>query len=459
MTADLVTSGIPYAIQWHEGMLLMPQHFQQLSARTEGLIRHLSTLATPYLWGISAFEFDRSALVSGRLRVNRVSALMRDGFWVEAGSDAGIELELDLKQADQPRSGTTMIHLVVPAQGTLSTRGDLARFQSFDGEAIADETTGEGAIPIPRLRPRVSLWAGPQPPSRFESLPLLEVNQQGETFLESGFIPPMLSVSPVSPLGSLCGAATGIVREKTFFLADKLRGGAYREGDAEQMETRARVQSLAAGLPLAEAALQSGHAHPFQLYLAMCQLAGHVARVTFSLVPPQFAPYRHDDLRASFLPVTNFIQQSVTEAVVESWKTYPFRFVNQSFELPALAALDQALVSGGTLDDPNLAVALRPAPGQPEESAVLWGEGCLIGSSSSMPRLLSNRVLGVERRLVERMPDLNPPRGVVLFALHSDDGTIKPGEGLQLLERSGDDIRPSEAVLYVRRPKNEKAKP
>ena len=30
-------------------------------------------------------------------------------------------------------------------------------------------------------------------------------------------------------------------------------------------------------------------------------------------------------------------------------------------------------MNGGTLDEPNLAIALRPAAGSPEESAVLWG--------------------------------------------------------------------------------------
>jgi hypothetical protein len=57
------------------------------------------------------------------------------------------------------------------------------------------------------------------------------------------------------------------------------------------------------------------------------------------------------------------------------------------------------------------------------------------------------------------MPDLTPPRGMVLFALESDASAVKPGEGLQLLERSGEDIRPSEAVLYIRRSRNEKVKP
>jgi type VI secretion system protein ImpJ len=438
-------------------MLLMPQHFQQLSARVEGLVRQLATQAAPYLWGALLFEFDHSSLVTGKLRVLRVAGLLRDGFWVQAGSEFGIDLELDLKQhTDVTRSGNMLIHLVVPAQGSLSTRGELARFESYDGQAIPDETTGESAIPVPRLRPKVALWAGAQPPARFESFPLLEVNQQGETFLDTGFIPPAVSVPISSALGSLCGEVTALVREKTFFLADKLRGGGYTEGDAEQLETRSRIQSLAAGLPMAEATLQSGNAHPFQLYLAMCHLAGHVARVTFGLVPPQFAPYQHGDLRATFLPVITFIQQAVTDAVIESWKTYPFRLLNQSFNMAPLPALDHALADGSTLDAPDLAIAFRPGTGSTEESAILWGESCVIGSANIMQRLLTNRVLGVERRLVERMPDLNPPRGMVLFSLSSDQVAITPGQGLQLLQRGGDDAMPSEAVLYVRRSLEEK---
>jgi predicted component of type VI protein secretion system len=169
------------------------------------------------------------------------------------------------------------------------------------------------------------------------------------------------------------------------------------------------------------------------------------------LVPPQFAPYQHNDLRASFLPVTTFVQQSVTDAVIEAWKTYPFRLLNQTFSLPPLPALDEALAAGGTLDEPNLAIALRPANGASEESAILWGGSCVAGSANIMQRLLSNRVLGVERRHLERMPDLNPPRGMVLFSLGSDPAAIVPGQALQLLQRTGEDPMPSEAVLYVRR--------
>ena len=446
---------IPDAIQWHEGMLLMPQHFQQFSDRVEGLVQQMTACSGSYAWGVQSFEFDRTALVSGKLRVVRVQAVMRDGFLVKAGSEAGVDLELDLKaSAAQMKSGTVMVHLVVPAQGALSTRGDLARYKSFDGEAIPDEVTGEGPIPIPRLRPKVGLWAGQTPPQRFESLPLIEINQQGETFLETAFIPPALSVALGSPLAALCGTATSLVREKTFFLSDQLRNSECKVGDAEVIETRSRIQSLAAGLPMSEATLQSGHAHPFTLYLAMCHMAGNVARITFSLIPPQFPPYRHEDPRASFLPVLQFIQQSVSDAVIEAWRAYPMQLLNNVFQTAALPTLDVALAAGGTLDTPNLALALRPGAGATEHSAVRWGENCVIGSPGLISKLIANRVLGADRRSLDRLPDLSPPRGMVLFALQSDASVARAGEGLQLVERSADEARPVEAVLYVRRLKD-----
>jgi len=446
---------IPDAIQWHEGMLLMPQHFQQFSGRVEGLIQQMTALSGGYAWGVRSFEYDRAALVSGRLRILRVQAVMRDGFLVAAGSELGVDLELDLTTCvAQMKSGTVLVHLVVPAQGALSTRGDMARFESFDGEAVPDETTGEGAIPIPRLRPKVGLWAGP-PPQRYEALPLIEINQQGETFLETSFIPPCLAVPAGSPLAGLCGAATSLVREKTFFLSDQLRSAECKVGDAEVIETRSRIQSLAAGLPMAEAALQSGHAHPFTLYLAMCQMAGNVARITFRLVPPQFPPYRHEDPRASFQPVLQFIQQSVSDAVIEAWRAYPMQLSNNVFQISTLPTLDLAVIAGGTLDAPNLALALWPGAGATEDATVRWGESCVIGTQGLISRLLTNRVLGAERRAIDRMPDLSPPRGMVLFALQTDATVAKAGEGLQLVERSTDEPRPAEAVLYVRRLKDD----
>ena len=456
MIQDIRIDEISPAIQWHEGMLLMPHHFQQFAGRLESLIQFVTTLTSPYGWGVLRFDYDRAALVGGKFRVLRVEAITPDGSLLIAGTEIGIDLELDLKQsAEQARASSFKVHLVVPAQNALSTRGDLARYESYDGTAVADDTTGEGAIHIPRLRPKVSLWAGENPPPRFQAIALLEIQQQGESYQEAGFIAPMLSVPSSSSLGEQCEKVTSLIREKIYFLADQLQCGAYKEGDPEIMETRARIQSMAAGLPMAEALLQSGKSHPFQVYLAMCNLAGNIARITLSLLSPFFPPYRHEDLRTTFQPVLGFIQQSVSEAVVEAWRRYSFRLIDGVFQLGPMAALDKVIAGKGTLDAPLLALAARPSSGSSLEAAAQWAENCVIGSVSLIPTLLANRVPGAERRITERLPDLSPPRGMVLFAIQADATAVKPDEVLQLVDRFNEQMRPAEVVLYIRRARRE----
>lgn len=434
----------------------MPQHFQQMAGRHEALVRYMATISGPYPWGVLKFEYDRTALAAGRVRVTYVEAVMRDGLLVSAGSAVAGELELNLKlMSDQMRSGPLTVHLVVPAQASLSTRGELARYQSYEGDAVVDESSGDGKIHIPRLRSKVALWAGDMPPARFQSIPLMTVTQQGEVYLETNFVAPALTFTMDSSLGRACGSALSLVRERMYFLAEQLQSGSLSEGDPETNETRSRIHCLAGGLPAVEAILQSGRAHPFEMYVALCHFAGHVAGITFGLVPPHFAPYRHEDLRATFQPVLDFITLSVSEAIVEAWRSYPFRLTDGVFQLGALAAIDDALSTEASLDRPLLAMALRPVSGTPVERIVHWGETCVIGSAGVVPSLLANRVLGFERRPVDRLPDLSPPRGTVLFALLADSSAARKGEALQLVERFSEQ-GPVEAVLYVRRSKEGK---
>ena len=445
---------IPDPIQWHEGMLLMPQHFQQMAGRFEGLVQNaVATVGSPYPWGLLRLEYDRSTLVDGLLRVLRVEAVMRDGFLVEGGAELGIDLQLNLTDyVEQMRDRPLMVYLAVPAQNSLSTRGELARYFSHSGEAITDDATGEDPVVIPWLRPKLTLWAGDYPPARFVSIPILRIQTRNNVFLSDDYIAPAISVTVGSPLGKLCGEATGFVRERCRMLACQLRTGSFAADNSEAAELRMKVHALAIGLPGLEAALVSGAAHPFTIYLLLCQLAGHVATVTPDFVAPQFPPYRHDDLLATFQPLLHFIRKTVSDAVVESWSSTQFRLVNGVFEAAASGMLDEAITQHASPDAPVAAIALRVPPGVAEQAVSHWGDSCVIGSARAIAPLLATRVSGAERRRVERLPGLAPPRGMILFTLGLDENAVKPGEALQLVERFLSDGRPSEAVLYLKRP-------
>jgi hypothetical protein len=56
-----ITAPLPH-IQWHEGMLLSPQHFQQESARVDSLIAWQVMSTNSLAWGIKAFELDEKKI-------------------------------------------------------------------------------------------------------------------------------------------------------------------------------------------------------------------------------------------------------------------------------------------------------------------------------------------------------------------------------------------------------------
>ena len=49
---------IPNRVQWHEGMLLSPQHFQVESARVDNMVAWHTIAINSYNWGIRKCKFD-----------------------------------------------------------------------------------------------------------------------------------------------------------------------------------------------------------------------------------------------------------------------------------------------------------------------------------------------------------------------------------------------------------------
>jgi type VI secretion system protein ImpJ len=333
----------------------------------------------------------------------------------------------------------------------MSTRGDLARYNSVEGEPAADENTGEGPLQIPRLRPRLALWAGDTAPARFQSIPLLRIRPSGDGFIATDYIAPTPFIPISSPIGEWCCSTLADIRNKAYLLAEEFRTGNSVQENEETQTAAMRVHRLVAALPFAEALLQSSRAHPLSLYLALVNLAGQMAALDESLVPPYFEPYKHDELRATFEPVLRYIKRIAEEAVAEQWHGIPFQLVGSTFQVESGPLLDRALRSTATAEEPLLAFAIRPAAGVTEDETVTWGENCVIGTAGIVPALLSSRVLGAPRRAVDKLPGLAPPRGAYLFTLAADPMALRPGEALQMLENLNPESRPAQAILFIRR--------
>lgn len=438
---------LPEAIQWHEGMLLAPQHFQQLSLRHEELVHYHSVAIAPYHWGVIQRGIDSDVLASGLLRVTRLEAVMPDGLIVSRHPGEEAPLEIDLAPwADAMKAAPVTVWLTVPARrpGASPVRGELPRYDSVEGEEIADESTGDGHLRVPRLRPRLSLRAGERPPDKYDSFPIARVTRDRETFVLADYVPPSLRVPPGSRLHEIGSEVAQRLRAKAAFLAEQARSPLVASRAPQLLETKSLIHGLVGALPPFEALLHAGTAHPFALYLALTGLVGHVAGVGRSLIPPVLEPYDHNDARAAFARARDFIFQAVSEGVLESHLAFPFDLQKGRFQIEFDEAWRQR----------DLILGVRGPGEMSDDEVAAWMDQALIGSEPLMPGLRDRRIRGAGRQRIERAGELVPTPGVALFRLDAQPGFVEAHRLLQVWNANdpGDTPRVSEIVLYVKNP-------
>ena len=128
---------IPEAVQWHEGMLLSPQHLQQEAWRQEAVQNYLARAASPYLWGVRRMRVDEGLIGSGVFRLTQVEVLMPDGLIVSLATDDPANIEIDLGAMDMDLAQDPVaIHLTVPRRSAHSAApGALRRYVSVNAPA------------------------------------------------------------------------------------------------------------------------------------------------------------------------------------------------------------------------------------------------------------------------------------------------------------------------------------
>lgn len=461
------SDAIPEAIHWHEGMLLVPQHFQQAALRSEELLHYHLRALSPFPWGVRRLRIE---LREQLLQVSELEAVLPDGLRVvadAASDDRGQELTLDLGSY-RTEMGTEplTVHLAVPRRD-----GSLAhlRYRSVEGPEVADESTGDNPVGIPRRRPSASLVVTrpgaqlsvplaylpgrsaslPVPrlpervPEAYVSIPLARVKRADPGFALVPFVPPQLQVTPGSELGEACAGLLRRARERALLLAERRRGYEAMGKREQAAELLPELRGIASELPALQAMLDAGAVHPFPLYLALCAFAGRLSALAPDPVPPVFRPYDHDDPQGSFQPVIDHALQLLREVRV-SFTPIPFRQEEGCFDL----ALENRW-AGRRL----FVGALIPRGAQPEEVAA-WMEESWIGSRSRMASIRERRVRGAPRRWIRDVPELGlvPGREVLLFRVEVDPEFIEPGQVLRIAHppEHGGRTRPQSIILYAR---------
>lgn len=436
-------NAIPDAICWHEGMQLLPQHFQQLALRAEGVAAHHAAAAHPWFWGVRSVDIDESALSGGTVRVMALNAVLPDGLVVgfEAGSGNTLTLDLAAAVAASARQTVTVYLAVAPLwrAGRLDARS--TRYVSVTGEAVPDLASNEAPEALVLWRPELKLVTD-DGKADFVCIPLLRVGQQGGGFARVPYIAPGPQLLPESILGRKVATLCARVREKCVFLAGRVRLAQQTGHDEDVPEISRQLRSLWARLPETEAALNSRIAHPAQIHLLLAGMAGSLATLDPAAGVPPFAALDYHELLAGFDEILDWLTVTL-ERVRMGYRTVAFARDSAGFwlEIPESALLQTRLVIG-----------LRMPSGSSEGAAAQWLQRSIIAAENQISTLSRQRMRGLAWQPLDRSSQVAYSVGddTRLFVLSTQSEWFDPAQRLRIASSGGSGaVEPWEVVLFV----------
>ncbi len=469
---------VPAALQWSDGLLLEPQHFQESARRSERLLDYHLGYVAPFQFGVVSLKITDN-LTTNTLRVLHLEAVMPDGLVVYHDADVPFpgrlgapKLEIAVKGAAQVES--FVVYLCVAAEDH-KDRYD----RGAGATADANDEIADAKLPgVARLVPQIKLIACEGPPVQqqatgpaltqrsadrpvgFENaIPILQV-YQGTNMLERVvYEPPRLRVTAGSPLHDLCRDE---IVERLRRKAGRLAATAMALSLSNDNERRRRlqcerqVQSLVAGLPPVEALLDSGAAHPFALYLALAGLVGQIAAASQELIPPQPSahyPYDHEDLLFTFRRIREHVA-AVCDSIQETFATFRLAY--------------NAMLNRYQIDLPAywkgqvLGLTVSERPGKRSPLSDVKNLKIFVEQDQGMVREQAKRSIGANRlprgdkgipsRVNERLGEIAPPKpdATDLYWIDSESPDLT-GTGPFVVYTSADTDK-YELTLYVSYP-------
>ena len=308
-------------VVWSSGMFLQPHHFQQETRYLERLVDARSRCLSPFAWGFSDLQIDEGMLALGKIGIAHAAGTLPDGT-----PFAMPQLDpLPLPYAVPDDVKGELIYLALPVQREGLNEFDygaaesdqLSRFLAVqedvrDNTSAADEpaTIQVGCL---RLRMVRAKEAG----DAFALLGVAMVadrRSDGQVVLDRTYVAPQVTIDATRQLSGGVVLLHGLIRQRAQALAGRM--GQLGHGVSELADFL-MLQTLNRNEPVFAQHAATPNAHPRELHRDCVRLAGDLSTLaTASRRPPDFPPYRHDDLKGCTAPVFDILRNMLS-AVLE----------------------------------------------------------------------------------------------------------------------------------------------
>lgn len=420
---------LPEPLQWSEGMLLSPQHFQQQEIHLQAQLHQRLAGLSPHATGLRHLRLDLANLVKGQLSVEECDAVMPDGLPLVFRADnyppaLGVRppslnpLVIDLGKEGVKQGEKVRVVLGVPprvgARDWIST--SIRRHEPLKPQTTLDENLGTGDVLVERQRVKLQLFIDPKLPAGYVGLPLCEVELR-DGYQLTAFHPPSLRLAACEFLAERSLLQRFRALRTTMHACLDLLIGAPAADLPDQWSTlgaeaqaNLRVAREIAGcLPLIDGMLVDPLCAPSQAWPLLLHVAGRVSAIGTDPRPPSLVPYWHQDAEPQFDKLLQHIERKLAMAD-SAWQMLYFEREGEyrfSIGLP----LD--------LGSEPLLIELRPVGAQTPEHLLQWLRESRIGSDRLLPVLRQRRQCGADVRplAAKEVADLGLAPNAMVFAL------------------------------------------
>jgi predicted component of type VI protein secretion system len=325
---------------WKSGQLLTPSHFER---QEEILLAHVNArfrLGSAVAHGIVSLELDSAELENGRVALQRLTWLRRDGVLVSTGGNAVLPAPLEIEG-----KGRSAVQLYVAEEREPAAREGTELVPRIFGLELQEGATS-------------SDWSR----KAEESCQLLEVvrARDGKSLQLGDFVPPLLQVGDAPFLMALLRGLEQSVMEYNRGLQTRSHeASALRERASDLQRRHVAGQRLLALLSEAGISpLRSPRApvrlHPYALFCELRDYACELAAVPGSLIDPLALVYDHENLKACYLRLVSAIIAGAPAPVVSpaglEFEREGRLFVIRQLPAEALSASDLVLAVNGAED-------------------------------------------------------------------------------------------------------------
>jgi type VI secretion system protein ImpJ len=382
-------------VLWSEGMFLQPHHLQQHDRYVEHLVNAKYALAAPFAWGAETLTLDNDLLSMGKIGLLEATGVLPDGtpFSIPAEDSPPPPLELDENTKEQ------IVYLALPLRqaglpeaGAAGNEETMLRYRSGEME-VRDNVKGaetEAHVEIGKLDLRLLLERDSR--AGFASTGLvrvLECRADKKIVLDDAYIPPCVDYQASARLSSFSGELLGLLHHRAETLAARVsgsgRGGVAEWADFLLLQVINRLEPLTAHLD-ALAGL-----HPEALYRLLLPMAGELCTFTTNAKrPPEFPPYRHDDLDGTFTPLMTVLRDALSKVLEERAIPIPIQERKYGFRIAPLR-------DGTLLEHASFVLAAR-AKVEPEALRNRFPAQVKIGPVEKIQELVKLALPGIKLR-------------------------------------------------------------